>query len=54
MANSPDDICSKCQRPRSFVQHCRECCGWGMTKDIKYHKFVAAPRRKTAARRKSR
>lgn len=37
---SMEDICAECSRPKYFMEHCKECCGWGVTKKLKYHKFV--------------
>lgn len=34
------DICKRCGAVRGNVVHCQDCCGWGLTKDTKYHKFV--------------
>lgn len=46
-----DDIC-KCGLKRGNGIHCKECCGWGVTTGVKYHKFVLKKPPKPRARGK--
>lgn len=39
MKYDPNAICRKCSSAWMDVVHCKECCGWGVTEGVKYHKF---------------
>lgn len=48
----PDLLCVECNRSQNDVIHCKDCCGWGITKDFVFHKFVPYEKTKCTKNKK--